>query len=143
MHEATRQGWALQVDMKDYILLLHKYAYENMNEGITFKDALALLNDNGIETGGPKFNKIKETYCMLIDNNYNMFSLLDPGEINYEHKHFMHPEAYFRYLDYVEMTEAREGSKRATTIAIAAIIVSIFSTFVQIYVQVKYTQQSK
>jgi hypothetical protein len=42
-------------------------------------------------------------------------------------------EAYFSYLEYEELEDARASSKRATVWAIAALVVSIVSSLISIY----------
>ena len=59
-------------------------------------------------------------------------------KVNYIHQYqnnheiplYLTVEDEFRLLEYVELKEARESSKRATYIAIAAIVISIMTTLI-------------
>lgn len=94
---------------KDYIYFLHKLAYENLELGVSFAETLEYLKANGIEIGnGQKLESIQRTYSQVfIDSNRASVGFDTKGNS----KFYMLTDSYYRYLEYLELVEARKSQR--------------------------------
>lgn len=105
----------------DYIVEMHKYSYENLNKGCTLPEMVAHLKSIGLKADEPPLNNsVIQIFGQIFVDSYKATTGYTQGDARY----WMQSEAYFRYLDYIEMRDAQENAKQATKIAIWAIIIS-------------------
>lgn len=100
---------------EDYIILIHKFAAEHAQEGFLNKELLSYLDANGVSVEDIEDRRAIRRVLVSITIN-RMASSSEP--------HFIDPESYFRYLDYLEMKSAQDNAKSAHRWAIAAIVLS-------------------
>jgi hypothetical protein len=123
--------------MEDYILLIHKYGYEHIYDGVTFKDTLEYLEQHSINVKDARMlDRIKVAFSVTYDHNPGLVPYLNEGGTHYTSILTLPIESYFRYLDYIDLKETREGSAKATKIAITAIVIGIVVGIAQIVTQV-------
>ena len=122
----------------DYIYLIHKYAYNNLEEGASYQATIKYLEENAVKTDNVHvMDSIKRTFSQVfIDSNRASIGF-DP---NYTGKYYMLTDAYYRYLEYMELAESRknaeEAKRHATTaiiLTLVALAASILIGLVQIY----------
>jgi hypothetical protein len=117
-----------------YIAIL-KHGYDKKQEGATYKSVKEHL-----ENLGYVFNTVDmdQLYHRLF---HQVFSHPKGKElarqVNQETICYMEMDAYFNYLEYIELKEARRSSKRATWFATGAIVISIVAMGVSIYFSIK------
>jgi hypothetical protein len=119
-------------------LEIFKYAYENIDKGISYDSTKKHLKQLGFD---PDETRTKENIMFAlikITKNQAFYG-------NGREKVLMTvmPDAFFEYLDYIELQEARRESKnarkeanRAQVTAIAALVVTIIIGIAQIIVSI-------
>jgi len=113
---------------KDFYLLMLEYGRATLESGVTQKE----VKEHFEQKYGYKFD---------TDDKGRQFTrvfwdvFFDQTGTNGRdgNKLFMQMEAYFKLLEYVELTEARKSSISATRFASAAIVISILSMIASIY----------
>ncbi|MBT6049643.1 MAG: hypothetical protein HOG49_22820 [Candidatus Scalindua sp.] len=117
-----------------YIAIL-KHGYDKIREGVTYNDVRKHLMGLGHDVG-PEPKEGASLCFRLFQENFS-----DPmGQgrgVTVETTCFINMDAYFRYLEYIELKEARSSSKTATYFAIIAITISIIAMGFSIYFSYK------
>lgn len=108
---------------EDFIILIHKYGYERLGKFVTRDDVWEYLKANGVDISPPE---IRTAIDEVLTDSY--ISGYSEGRSIYVFK----SDAYYRYLEYLELVESRRSSAVATWIAVTALIVSIIIGMVQI-----------
>lgn len=106
----------------DLYLLMLEYGMEKLETGATENEITKHFKDTyqyELET----VDKRQHFRRVLLD----VFSSPTGHSSQGENKLFMTMEAYFKFIEYVELTEARKSSTKATYFASFAIVVSIAS----------------
>jgi hypothetical protein len=112
-----------------YISIL-RFGKEHLEQGLTFQKLLDHLDKIKL--------KYDETSVIVFFNELFMCKRHPEGN-NVSQKpkdnevYFLENEGYFKLLEYEELSEARQSSKKATTIAIIAIVISIIASTFSIY----------
>ena len=109
----------------DFVIKMLKYGAEDLSsggDGITVNDLKEKLEKDGYSFKEPKGN-FKLGYIL----KHAFKQLRSDG------KHCLQIESYFNLLEYIELKEARQSSKRAMWAAIIAIALSFCSFIVSIY----------
>lgn len=109
----------------DYIKLLHQYAYEHIEDGVSFPEILEYLKTQGIDVDDVHLkSSIARTFSQaFVDSNRASigFSMTDTG------KHYMLTDAYYRHLEYLELEESRKNAESAKKQSLIAIILTLFA----------------
>ena len=116
---------------KDYIYLIHKLAYENLESGVSFPETLKYLEANGIKgIDGQKLESIQRTYSQVfIDSNRASIGFDPKGNS----KFYMLTDSYYRHLEYLELVESRrnaEDAKRQSLIAIGLTLLALIASVI-------------
>ena len=116
-----------------YIAIL-KYGKVNLEEGITKNGLLVYLRAKGYDTTERGFN-----VCVASMMFCNHFARVGGkmSDWNSVDEHYLRMDAYFKFLEYEELNEARISSKRALGRSTSAIVISailaVFSIIVSIW----------
>jgi len=107
-----------------YIAML-KYGRTKLDAGVSYDEMSVYLKEKGYSTSGMNifFN---DSFCRLNDVN-KVYDDYGASE-----KCFLRAEGYFNLLEYEELNEARASSRKATRIALAAIVLSIATALISI-----------
>ncbi len=108
----------------DIYIATMKYAYENINDELTQEKVKSYLEDQGLLEKNET-----EKFSEILYFVFGEIKSLAPSS-----KFSMKGEAYFRYLEYIALEEARTASRRATWFAAAALFMSCISVVPQ-YIQ--------
>ncbi len=116
----------------DYILLIHKLAYDNLENGISYQAVIDKLKSKGLDINN-------QSLIASIDRTFNQV-FVDSNRANvgfskdYTGNYFMLTDAYFRYLEYVELVESRKNAESAKRQARHAIYITLFALVVSIVI---------
>lgn len=111
-----------------------EFGIDKLEEGVLFSDFNAHLEQLGIELSEYRtrivfgeFYEVKE-----YENRAQPFDAMDQDSI-----FVLRPEAVFRHLEHIELTEARQSSRRAMYIAIGSLTLAAIVGFVQISLSIE------
>lgn len=117
---------------KDFIRLIHEYAYEHLNDGVSYPDTVQYLRDNGVDVDDVKVkHSVQRTFSQVfVDSNRASIGF----DTNFSGKDFyMLTDAYYRYLEYLELVESRknaESAKKQSTIAICLTLLALLASII-------------
>ncbi|MEI9966983.1 MAG: hypothetical protein WDN67_05190 [Candidatus Moraniibacteriota bacterium] len=120
-----------------YVTIL-EFGKSRLSDGFTVYDLLHHLDDKGL---GFNMDDSKENmrFFLILHNlffeGHDNRRLKTLEECN-DQTFFIRPEAYFQYIDYLELKEALRSSKEAKEISLRAIIISAFLAFASICFQI-------
>ena len=114
---------------KDLYITVLEYAVENVNKGIKFDELYEYLISKGFNYD--KNKKIND-YDDLISLSLYIFDV-NPYETHGEIGIRVTPGAYFNYLEYIELQEARSFSKKSMIVAIISIGIAFLTLATSIY----------
>lgn len=133
--------------MTDYILAMHKHAHDNIEDGVSYNDMDVYLRAKGFKTSNHKDAIIRaygDIFFSPSDGDIGKRAAAYTGNAS-RTRHHMAPEAYFRYLSYLEYQqanenalEAQQSSRRAINYAKWALVLSALIGVAQIYVALYY-----
>ena len=104
---------------EDLYIAVLLWGKEHLGEPTTPSDLFKVMNDRGVES--PYLSSI-EKFELLF---WHSFEALEPHHQQREaHKWVLSVDSYFRLLEYEELHEARQSSRRALTVAIIAVAIS-------------------
>jgi len=123
---------------KSVYIKVIEYAYTH-NQGFFYKD---ILTDTLLKLNDAEKEIVKDFLDSAYDNKrivgvklptpFNLFKKAGNNEAD-SCIYNLSYEAYFDYLGYIELQEARKASYHSTVIAIIAIAISAISFFINIY----------
>lgn len=117
---------------KDYIILIHQYAYEHLLDGATTQEVKDFLAIKGVATNETRLaNTIEDVFGQVFVHGYKPTMGYTKGEARY----YMLSEAYYRYIEYIELLEARKNSKIATWLAVIALFATAFFSLLQLIIR--------
>jgi len=108
----------------DIYIAIMKYAYENIGCGLTDEKVKQHLEKQGLCFNTSHKQKVFGKVFNFILENIGLEVVGGP--------YSMRCEAYFRYLEYIALEEARQSSRNATYFATAAIFISLFTLYIAI-----------
>jgi len=114
--------------MDDKNLMIRVLEWATQQEQFTFQELCAAVKLSGVEQNQLKI--LIHHKLLLFHNNSAFISSVDKPDSNIEI--FAGAEDHFRYLEYVELKEARESSKDANKKALIAIGIAVVSTLTSI-----------
>lgn len=107
------------------------WGYERVDEGVTQEDFRKFIIDNGLNINEPRGRALfLEFFTPLEEANIPknvVFRRMNSGALFQ-----LTVDASFRYLELVELKEAREGSRRAMIVAIASLVLAAAVGVVQV-----------
>lgn len=113
---------------KDFYLLMLEHGMKTLEVGVTQEEVMQYFKD----TYGYSFDSDdKKNHFRRIFHDVFSDPLGRGGQGG--NKSFMAMEAYFKLLEYIELTEARKASTTATYYAVIAICISIASMLTSVY----------
>ncbi|MCA9323490.1 hypothetical protein KC992_00110 [Candidatus Saccharibacteria bacterium] len=124
---------------KDYIKLLHQYAFEHISEGTSFPEIISHLSSCGVKTDDVHLKQsIARAFSQtFVDSSRPVigFNINDTG------KHYMLVDAYFRYLEYLELEESRKNAESAKVISIIAIGLTLLALIASVIIGILQINQ--
>ncbi|MBB1292208.1 hypothetical protein [Pseudoalteromonas sp. SR41-4] len=116
--------------MDDKNLMIRVLEWATKQEQFTFQELCAALDLSEVERHQLKL--LIHHKSLLFHNHGTFYSSVDNADI----KIFASAEDHFRYLEYVELKEARKSSKDANTKALVAISIAVVSTLTSIVMSI-------
>lgn len=101
---------------EDFIILLHKYGYEHNGQPITGDELLEYLKSNGIDIDE---HYMKSSVLHVISEAFTEAYSRNGQTLIFK------SEAYYRYLEYLELVAANRNSKEARWLSVIAIGITI------------------
>ncbi len=111
-----------------YIAIL-KHGYDKIREGVTKESVMEHLVNLGYVFDT---DDMKQLYHRLFHQTFSHHQGID-GRVFEKTTCYLEMNAYFNYLEYIELKEARRSSKIATWFASIAIFISIIAMGFSIY----------
>lgn len=112
------------MDRYSFFIPLIELGLEKGDDGTSVEEAKEYLKHKNLLTNE---QNLEPFYLVFAD-------FFEIGEIFYQHlqkqatkKFFLRTDTYFRYLEYIELQEARKTSMEAKCLAIVAIVISALS----------------
>jgi hypothetical protein len=116
---------------KDYIYLIHKVGYENLELGVSFSETLEYLESNGVKiVNEQKLESIQRTYSQVFIDSKRDSIGFNPKD---KTKFYMLTDSYYRHLEYLELVDARknaEDAKRQSMIAIGLTLLALVASII-------------
>lgn len=98
----------------DVVLTIYKYCYQHVNRGTSYNEIVGLLSNKNIDaTVQPYHEIVRQTLIKIYGHDsFEYYNADNPFP--------MQPEAYFQYLDLLELNQARKDSRSARKDALKA-----------------------
>jgi hypothetical protein len=117
---------------EDYIFLIHAYAYERLAAGASFQEVVEYLRANNVNVNDVQvIDAIRVAYSLVFVDSSRTQIMFNPDDTM---KRRMQIEAYFRYLEYMELAESRQNAEEAKGHAQKAILLTLAALFVSIVI---------
>lgn len=120
-----------------YIAIL-EFGVSKIDTGFKNSDLLIYLKQNGLEVNIEDPVQLLRFFMFLNDNffeGHDNRRYSSVGETK-NYTYFIRSEAYFNYLDYIELQEALKSSREAKSISIGAIVISALFAVASICFQI-------
>lgn len=107
------------------------WAYEKQGEGFTLEELKGNLGFNDRE-----WEWWRKTFVTSNDNDRKLIDYFHYEEDGNRHRYTLNDKGMAAVVDYIELKEARESSKRAMYIAVASLALATIMSIASIVVQI-------
>lgn len=122
--------------INDLYIAIIRFGEDKLEKGVLFGDLKNHLDSAGYEVEESYLVRLYSDAYDHIDNNNNTGLDIRGDKIKPGVRCVLEPESYFRFLEYVELKEARESSTKAFWLAFAAMVISAVLALASISFQI-------